>query len=146
MNTLEEIMKLWDADSVIDSTEPGREILKIPTLHNKYLKILVKHRLAVKRINFDYARMRKVKEEYYNGSLSQEELEEYGWEPFLLNIKTRLGVEKYIESDKDLIKLLEKKIYHEEAVSICESIMQELKSRTYQLKDYISWERFIGGN
>ena len=146
MNTLEEIMKLWDTDSVIDSTEPGREILKIPTLHNKYLKILVKHRLAVKRINFDYARMRKVKEEYYNGSLSQEELEEYGWEPFLLNIKTRQGVEKYIESDKDLIKLLEKKIYHEEAVSICESIMQELKSRTYQLKDYISWERFIGGN
>jgi hypothetical protein len=146
MNTLEEIMKLWDTDSIIDSTEPGREILKIPTLHNKYLKILVKHRLAVKRINFDYARMRKIKEEYYNGSLSQEELEEYGWEPFLLNIKTRQGVEKYIESDKDLIKLLEKKIYHEEAVSICESIMQELKSRTYQLKDYISWERFIGGN
>lgn len=146
MNTLEDIMKLWDDDSVIDSTEPGRELLKIPTLHNKYLKILVKHRLAVKRINFDYARMRKIKEEYYNGSLSQEELEEYGWEPFLLNIKTRQGVEKYIESDKDLIKLLEKKIYHEEAVSICESIMQELKSRTYQLKDYISWERFIGGN
>jgi hypothetical protein len=146
MNTLEEIMKLWDTDSVIDSTEPGREILKIPTLHNKYLKILVKHRLAVKRMNFDYARMRKIKEEYYNGSLSQEELEEYGWEPFLLNIKTRQGVEKYIESDKDLIKLLEKKIYHEEAVSVCESIMQELKSRTYQLKDYISWERFIGGN
>lgn len=146
MDKLEDIMKLWDTDSVIDSTEPGREILKIPTLHNKYLKILVKHRLAVKRINFDYARMRKVKEEYYNGSLSQEELEEYGWEPFLLNIKTRQGVEKYIESDKDLIKLLEKKIYHEEAVSICESIMQELKSRTYQLKDYISWERFIGGN
>lgn len=146
MDTLEEIMKLWDTDSIMDSTEPGREILKIPTLHNKYLKILVKHRLAVKRINFDYARMRKVKEEYYNGSLSQEELEEYGWEPFLLNIKTRQGVEKYIESDKDLIKLLEKKIYHEEAVSVCESIMQELKSRTYQLKDYISWERFIGGN
>ena len=146
MDTLEEIMKLWDTDSIMDSTEPGREILKIPTLHNKYLKILVKHRLAVKRINFDYARMRKVKEEYYNGSLSQEELEEYGWEPFLLNIKTRQGVEKYIESDKDLIKLVEKKIYHEEAVSVCESIMQELKSRTYQLKDYISWERFIGGN
>ena len=146
MNTLEEIMKLWDTDSVIDSTEPGREILKIPTLHNKYLKILVKHRLAVKRMNFDYARMRKIKEEYYNGSLSQEELEEYGWEPFLLNIKTRQGVEKYIESDKDLIKLLEKKIYHEEAVSVCESIMQELKSRHWELKSFIDWERFIGGN
>lgn len=146
MESLENIMKYWDEDSVIDSTEPGREILKIPTLHNKYLKILIKHRLAVKRINFDYARMRKIKEEYYNGSLSQEELEEYGWKPFLLSIKTKQGVEKYIDSDNELIKLLEKKIYHEEVISVCESIMHELKSRTFQLRDYISWERFIGGN
>ena len=75
MSKLEEILKAWDTDSVIDSTEPGKELLKIPTLHNKYLKILVNHRLAMKRVNFDYARMRKIKEEYYNGSLSQEELE-----------------------------------------------------------------------
>jgi hypothetical protein len=146
MTKLEEILKLWDEDSVIDSTEPGKELLKIPTLHNKYLKILVNHRLAMKRINFDYSRMRKIKEEYYNGSLSQEELTEYGWEPFLLNVKTKHGIEKYIESDKELIRFLEKRMYHDEAVAVCESILQELKSRTYQLKDYISWERFIGGN
>ena len=57
MTKLDEILKLWDEDSVIDSTEPGKELLKIPTLHNKYLKILVNHRLAMKRINFDYSRM-----------------------------------------------------------------------------------------
>lgn len=146
MENLEDIIRNWDADSVIDSTEPGKELLKIPTLHNKYLKFLVKHKLAVKRINFDYAKMRRIKEEYYNGALSQEELEEYGWEPFLLNIKTKMGVEKYLESDKDLVKILEKKIHHDEAVAVCESILQELKSRTFQLRDYISWERFIGGN
>lgn len=146
MSKLEEILKYWEEDSIIDSTEPGKELLKIPTLHNKYLKILVNHRLAMKRVNFDYARMRKIKEEYYNGSLSKEELEEYGWEPFLLNVKTKQGVERYIESDSELIRLLEKKMYHDEAISVCESILQELKSRTFQLKDYISWERFIGGN
>lgn len=146
METLEHIIKLWDEDSVIDSTEPGKELLKIPTLHNKYLKILVKHRLANKRISFEYSKLRKVKEEYYNGSLSQEELDEYQWEPFLLNIKTKQGIERYIESDKDLIRLLEKKMHHDEAIAVCESILQELKSRTFQLRDYISWERFIGGN
>ena len=146
MSKLDEILKYWEADCVIDSTEPGKELLKIPTLHNKYLKILVNHRLAMKRANFDYARMRKIKEEYYNGSLSKEELEEYGWEPFLLNVKTKQGVERYMESDSELIRLLEKKMYHDEAISVCESIMQELKSRTFQLRDYISWERFIGGN
>ena len=146
METLEQIIKFWDEDSVIDSTEPGKELLKIPTLHNKYLKILVKHRLANKRINFEYSKLRKIKEEYYNGSLSQEELDENGWEPFLLNIKTKQGIERYIESDKDLIRLLEKKMHHDEAIAVCESILQELKSRTFQLRDYISWERFIGGN
>lgn len=146
METLEQILKHWDGDSVIDSTEPGRELLKIPTLHNKYLKILVKHKLAVKKLNFEYSKLRKVKEEYYNGSLSKEELDEYGWEPFLLSLKTKTGVEKYLESDSDLIRILEKKIHHDEAISVCESILQELKSRTFQLRDYISWERFIGGN
>ena len=145
METIEDIMKYWDADSVIDSTEPGKELIKVPTLHNKYLKILVKHKLAVKRINFEYSKLRRLKEEYYNGSLSQEELEENGWEPFLLNIKTKMGVEKYLESDKDLIRILEKKIHHDEAVFICESILQELKSRTFQLRDFINWEKFING-
>jgi hypothetical protein len=51
----------------------------------------------------------------------------------------------YLESDNDLIKLLEKKIYHEEVVSVIESIMGELKQRTWQLKEYIGWEKFIGG-
>jgi hypothetical protein len=146
MSKLEEILKEWEKDSVIDPTEPGKELLKIPTLHNKYLKILVNHRLAMKRVNFDYARMRRIKEEYYNGSLSQEELDDYGWKPFLLTVKTKHGIERYMESDTELIRLLEKKMYHDEAISVCESIMQELKSRTFQLKDYISWERFIGGN
>jgi hypothetical protein len=146
MEKLENIMKLWEGDSIIDSTEPGKELLKIPQLHNKYLKILVGHRLAIKRLNFDYAKMRRLKEEYYNGSLSKEELDENGWEPFLLNIKTKQGVERYLESDEQLIKLLEKKIYHDESISVCESILQELKSRTFQLRDYIQWERFIGGN
>ena len=146
MENLEQIIKYWDEDSVIDSTEPGKELLKIPQLHNKYLKILIKHRLAIKRINFDYARLRKIKEEYYSGSLSKEELDENGWEPFLLNVKTKQGIERYIDSDADLIRLMEKKMYHDETISVCESILQELKSRTFQLRDYISWERFIGGN
>lgn len=146
METLEQILKQWDTDSVIDSTEPGKELLKIPKLHNHYIKILVKHRLAIKRVNFEYARLRRVKEEYYSGTISEEELAENGWEPFLLNVKTKQGVDKYLESDEQLIKLLEKKIYHDEAISVCESILQEVKNRTWEIRSYIDWERFIGGN
>ena len=99
--------------------------------------------MAAKKANFDYLRMRKVKWEYYTGKLSKEELEQYGWEPFQFTLKSDIST--YLESDTDLIKLLEKKIYHEESVSVVEAIMSELKQRTWQLRDFITWERFIGG-
>jgi predicted nucleotidyltransferase len=143
MENLEQILKNWERDAEIDQTEPGKELIKIPTLHNKYLSILTKHKIASKKAHFDYLRMRKVRLDYYAGRMSQEELQEYGWEPFSFVLKT--DVNAYLEADDNLIKLLEKKVYHEEAVSVIESIMSELKSRTFQLRDFIQWERFIGG-
>jgi hypothetical protein len=143
MENIEQILNLWTTDSDIDQTEPGKELLKIPKLHNKYLTILTKHKMAAKKANFDYLRMRKIKWEYYTGKLSKEELEQYGWEPFQFTLKSDIST--YLESDADLIKLLEKKIYHEESVSVIEAIMGELKQRTWQLRDFITWERFIGG-
>jgi len=143
MENLDQILKHWESDSVIDQTEPGKELIRIPVLHNKYLTILTKHKIASKKVNYDYLRMKKTKWEYYTGKMSQEELEEYGWEPFRYTLKSDIST--YLESDNDIIKLLEKKVYHDECVSVIEAIMSELKSRTFQLRDFIQWERFIGG-
>lgn len=143
MENLEQILKYWEKDAEIDQTEPGKELLKIPTLHNKYLSILIKHKIASKKAHFDYLRMRKIKIDYYNGRMDQEELEARGWQPFQFVLKS--DITAYLEGDDDLIKMLEKKVYHEETVSVLESILSELKSRTFQLRDFIGWERFIGG-
>ena len=140
---LEKILQEWEKDAVIDQTEPGKELIRIPLLHSKYLNFLTKHKMATKKVNYDYLRMRKVKWEYYTGKMSQEELAEYGWEPFQFTLKS--DITTYLEADTDLIKLLEKKAYHEEVVSVLESIIGELKQRTWQLRDFINWERFIGG-
>jgi hypothetical protein len=143
METIEQVLKMWESDAEIDQTEPSKELLKIPKYHSKYLQILTKHKMASKRAHFEYLRMRKVKTEYFTGKLSQEELDEYGWEPFQFVLKSDMNT--YLEADKDLIKLLEKKVYHDECVSVVETIMNELKQRTWQLRDFISWEKFIGG-
>jgi hypothetical protein len=143
MENLEQILKYWDTDSNMDQTEPSKELLRIPILHSKYLNILTKHKIASKKAHFDYLRMRKIKWEYFTGKMSQEELEEYGWEPFQFALKSDINT--YLEADGDLIKLLEKKVYHEEAISVIESIMSELKQRTWQLRDFISWEKFVNG-
>ena len=143
MENLEQILKYWETDSIMDQTEPSKELLRIPILHSKYLNILTKHKIASKKAHFDYLRMRKVKWEYFTGKMSKEELDEYGWEPFQFALKSDINT--YLEADGDLIKLLEKKVYHEEAISVIESIMSELKQRTWQLRDFISWEKFVNG-
>jgi hypothetical protein len=143
MENLEQILKYWESDSQMDQTEPSKELLKIPVLHSKYLNILTKHKIASKKAHFDYLRMRKIKWEYFTGKMSKEELDEYGWEPFQFALKSDINT--YLEADGDLIKLLEKKVYHEEAISVIESIMSELKQRTWQLRDFISWEKFVNG-
>ena len=143
MENLEQILKYWETDSIMDQTEPSKELLRIPLLHSKYLNILTKHKIASKKAHFDYLRMRKIKWEYFTGKMSKEELDEYGWEPFQFALKSDINT--YLEADGDLIKLLEKKVYHEEAISVIESIMSELKQRTWQLRDFISWEKFVNG-
>ena len=140
---LEEIMKQWEKDSDVDSTEPGKEIIRIPLLHNKYNKYLSLHNLSAKKAAIEYDRMKKLKWMYFTGKLDQEELDKLGWEPFRFTLKSDINV--YLDGDDDLNKLKRKKSYHEESAKFCENVMKELQSRTYQLKAYMDWERFIQG-
>jgi len=143
MDSIEKVLESWEKDSVVDITEPSRELVRIPLLHSKYLNVLTRSKLASKKAQFDYLQLKKKKWEYYTGKLSQDELKEFGWEPFPFTLKSDINL--YLESDVDLIKLLQKKIIHDEIVSVVEAIMTELKSRTFQLRDVIGWEKFING-
>lgn len=141
---LEEIMKQWERDSNIDSTEPGKEIIRIPLLHNKYNKYLSLHSLSARKCSLEFDKVKKLKWEYYTGKMDQEQLDKLGWEPFRFTLKSDIAV--YIDGDDDLNKLKRKKSYHEEAARFCESVMKELNARTYQLRAFIDWEKFIQGS
>ena len=140
---LEEVMRQWEKDSNVDATEPGKEILRIPLLHNKYNKYLSLHNLAGKRAGLEYDKLKKLKWMYYNGKLDQDELDKLGCEPFRFTLKSDIQV--YLDGDDDLVKLKRKKTYHEEAAKFCEYVMKELNNRTWQLKEYMGWEKFIQG-
>jgi hypothetical protein len=143
MNSLENLMAEWAKDSVIDRTEPGKALIDIPKLHSKYLNILSRHKLLVKEAEFKYSKMKRVKWEYYTGKMSDEDLKNYGWEPFQLVLKSDINT--YMDADDDINKFIAAKLLHEEVVDCCEAILKELHSRTFQLRSFIEWERFIQG-
>jgi hypothetical protein len=141
--SLEKLIEQWEKDSVIDQTEPGKEITRIPLLHNQFNKYMALHNLATKRAILEYDRVKKLKWLYYSGKLDQDDLDKLGWEPFRFTLKSDISV--YIDGDDDLIKLKTKKAYHEEAANFCVNVMKELNNRTWQLKEFIGWEKFIQG-
>ena len=141
--TIEELISQWDKDANVDTTEPGKEILRIPLLHSKYNKYLSLHNLSGKKCALEFNKIKKLKWLYYSGKLDQEELDKLGWEPFRFTLKSDINV--YIDGDEDLNKLKRRQAYHEEAAKFCENIMKELQSRTYQLRAHMDWEKFIQG-
>lgn len=143
--SLDDLMKMWSEDSIIDQTEPGRAMADIPKLHAKYLKILSYHNLVVKKLHGDYLRMKKLKFEYFNGDLNNlEDLKEYNLEPFTKKV-IRQDISMWIDADKQLNDILLKKAMNQEIVDATTLILKELHSRTFQIKSIIEWERFTGG-
>jgi hypothetical protein len=140
---LEKLVDAWQADATVNIAEPGRELLKIPNLHAKYARELVANSLSIKARTAMFNSLKKVKWEYYTGKLDQTELDKRGWEPFRFLLKGDISV--YLESDEDLANIKAKIAMHEEAVSFCQMVMKELSNRTWQLKTYIDYEKFIAG-
>lgn len=141
---LEEIQSLWEKDSVIDRSELGEESLKIPQLHSKYYKIYSEERMSLRKLEYQYNHLKKLKSSYYNGSMSEEELNEHGWEPNPLKI-LKSDIPMYIESDSDVITLQTKIDMQQEKVEFVESIIKSFTTRGYQIKSAIDWEKFKVG-
>lgn len=141
--TLDQLFEQWERDSKIDITEPGKEMIRIPLLHSKYNKYLSLHNIAKKRKESELAKTKRIKWMYYNGKLSQQELTELGLEPFAFTLKSDLSV--YMDSDADVQKWKDSIAIHEECANFCVYVMKELNNRTWQMKEYMAWERFIQG-
>ena len=56
------------------------------------------------------------------------------------------SIDYYLDADDFLIKFLEKKAYYDECVYLCESIIKELSARTWQLREYMQYTKFLAGN
>lgn len=143
--TIDALTTEWKNDATIDETELSRELIKIPILHSKYVHILTYHDMLVKKLKGDYNKTKHLRSEYYRGNLNNKaDLEKYGLEPNEKKI-LRQDINEYLEADLELEKINNKIIYHDGIVKLCELILKELHSRTFQLRSAIEWNRFISG-
>lgn len=140
-----DISAMWATDSPIDETNLVGESKRIPLLHSKYYNLYYKEVLRVKKLKAEYKALEALKREYYDGSIDQETLNEKGWKPFQLKV-LRNDLDKYIQADKDIIKLSLTIDFHTANANFLEDIIKTIHSRNFVIKNMIDILKFQAGD
>jgi hypothetical protein len=142
---LSEIQQDWINDSKINELELGREAIKVPTLHSKYLMILSNTKLQLRKAESDYYKLRQLKYRYYRGELTQKELEDNDWNQWQGNKPLKNEMDEFMQCDQDLNNLIDKAEYFKTVIYTLEQILKSINSRTWDIKSAIEWNKFTNG-
>jgi len=142
--TLSEYRQMVEADLKIDETELDSESLRTPQLHSKYLNFLTDEKLKASKLEYDYNRLKKYKWLYYTGKLSEEELADFGWEPFQLSI-LKTDIDRFLNADEELQLISNKLEYQKSVIYYLENIIKVISNRQWNIRSAIDWIKFTNG-
>ena len=138
---LEKLQEQADKDLKLNDTELDLESLKTPQLHNKYMKHLTTFKLMLSKAESELHTLKRQKWEYYTGKA---DASVYAEKPFDLKV-LRTDVDKYIESDDELIKAKQKKEYLTTVVDYLDKTIRQISNRGFTIKNAIDWRKFTSG-
>ena len=145
---LDTILTMWEEDCKIDGMKLDDVSRETPNLHAKYLRLLTEAKLQLKRAELKQKSLLKEKWLYYNGKMSQEELEEKGWDPDPFNgLKVMKGeMDHYYDSDPEIQKSEELIEYWKTVRDTLIDIVDNIKWRHQTIGNMIRWRQFESGN
>lgn len=143
--TLDELKTAWEQDCNIDELNPDRSSARSPQLHSKYLNELLDYRLKLTKTNFEYSQLKSAKARYFRGEMTKEELDLKGWEQW--QYKTlRSDIESMIDADPEAQKIEARVEYLKAVITFIESVMSEIRNRSFHCKNIIEWQKFRAGS
>lgn len=142
---IDDIQVMWEADSHIDDNHLGEAATITPKLHAKYIKLLIQTKLKHIKIKSDYNTLRQSKFRYYRGEMGRDELTEKNWPQWQGTKPLKNEMDEFLEGDTDLNQTKMKIEYLESMIYLLESILSQIKSRDFQIKNGITWKQFLSG-
>jgi len=145
---IQEILDMWEVDGVIDQFKLDDTTIKNATLHSKYLSLITVAKLKKKTIQQSYDNLLKDKWLYYNGKMSQSEMDIRKWDydPFNgLNKPLKGDLNHWYNSDKDIQKSQAELEYYKVIIETLKEILDAIKWRHSQIKNIIEWRKFEAG-
>jgi len=145
---IEEVLKMWKEDSIIDDLKLDDTTIKMARIHSKYLELITIAKIRRKKKDLDYKTLLKNKWLYYNGKLSKEEIDIYKWEydPFGgLNKPLKGDMNYYYDADTDIQRAQALLEVEKILVETLEEIMNTIRWRHQNIGNIIKWRSFEAG-
>ncbi len=143
LKKFKEIQEKWDQDSDIPITRLDRDSLKTIKLHNEYIRYLMSAKKFRNRFQISYNKIILEKTKYY---LGRADTKIYRDKPFSDKIKNQGELDRYIQGDFDILQLKKALKEIELVIEWYESVMVQIKSRDWQIKNAIEVIKFQEGN
>jgi hypothetical protein len=144
---LETVLEMWKTDSAIEQFNLDETSRNTPALHAKYLELLSIAKLQLKKAELAQKSLLKKKWLYYNGKLTQDQIEDLGWEfdPFN-GLKVLKGeMDYYYDADTDIQKTVELITLRKTNVEALTEIVTNLNWRHQTIGNMIRWRQFEAG-
>jgi hypothetical protein len=96
------------------------------------------------KTQLDLINLRAKKMKYFRGEMTSEELLEEGWKQWpYRTLKTE--IEGLIDSDPDVQKIAAREAYTKTAIMFLESVLGEIRTRSFHCKNIVEFQRFRAG-
>ena len=145
---IEQVLEMWKEDSIIDDLKLDDTTIKMARVHSKYLELITISKMRRKKKDLDYKTLLKDKWLYYEGKLSREQIDEFGWEydPYKgLNKPLKGQMNYYYDADSDIQKMQALVEYDKVLIETLEEIMNTIRWRHQNIGNIIKWRSFEAG-
>tara|TARA_B100000809_G_C14906668_1_gene448242 strand:- start:308 stop:754 length:447 start_codon:yes stop_codon:yes gene_type:complete len=145
---LDDILEMWKKDAVIDDVCLDEETIKSSKLHAKYLELFSMAKLQLKRKEMEHDSMKKDKWLYYNGKMSQQDMDKRNWkyDPFDgMKKPLKSDMDMFYSTDEDLVRIKARVDYQKAIIETLEEIMGNIRWRGTAIKNILDFKKFTSG-
>jgi len=132
---IEDLEKQVDIDLHLDETILARESLLTPTKHNKYLKMVLRERLKLRKLKNELYKVSLGRTNYYNGNDP---------DPYEYVLKDR-EVKDYVRIDPVVIEAEARVALQEELVKYLDEVCKMFTVRGFAIKNAIDFLKYTQG-
>ena len=131
--SITELKKEAKNDTELDPKRVGEKSINLASIAVKWNGYFIDEKMNYEGINITYAELKKDRYEYY--------LHDYKY----VVEKRNNEIGTYLEADSKLISIKKQLIISKEKMLFIESVLKIINALSFNIRNYIEWEKFMAG-